>query len=390
MRMRSTSPTPSIKTNNVGLADRVLLCIPRGGLNDTLCQIEKCWRYAQQFDRQLVIDARRSGLMGQFFDFFVTTPEDVRVVGRVTSHHIAAFNWLDCCPTELRGRLETYTTIQRLGPSGTKILDAESEVPVSFDFSRDHPHPLLVHEQVGGGKLSFDLLNRLILADDILPDVIERLSTLPAEYLGVHVRNTDLKTDYEKFLQDIRRLTIGRTVLICSDDTNVITRAETILDQSKIVTTGGSRIEFKLSDDQPVHLSGEFLNDHAKREQTIALLVDLLALGRARDVFIAKCSNKDGYSGFSSLASYLCRNQHVVASLLSCSLTMSLDQVRAYVRERDRERTQYTSQRVKLLNRLQTLERKLADCSRTMETMRNSLSWRVTVPLRYIRTQLKR
>jgi hypothetical protein len=122
--------------------------------------------------------------------------------------------------------------------SGGTYLDREFLAPVTFDFRFDYPHTLLVHEQCGGGTLSWDLLDKLALSPSILPYVTERLSALPPEYLGVHVRNTDLKTDYEAFFRSIYQSTIDRTVLVCSDDPNVITAATKLLDRSEIVTTG--------------------------------------------------------------------------------------------------------------------------------------------------------
>ena len=50
--------------------EKFLLCRPQGGLNDTLCQIELCWRYAARFNRTLIIDARKSGLHADFSEFF--------------------------------------------------------------------------------------------------------------------------------------------------------------------------------------------------------------------------------------------------------------------------------------------------------------------------------
>lgn len=36
--------------------NRLLLCRPLGGLNDILCQIESCCRYAERFGRTVVVE----------------------------------------------------------------------------------------------------------------------------------------------------------------------------------------------------------------------------------------------------------------------------------------------------------------------------------------------
>jgi hypothetical protein len=181
------------QATSAGLSDRVLLCIPRGGLNDTLTQIEKCLHYAERFDRQLVIDARRSGLMDHFSEYFTVHSTKVDVIGRPTKRQIEILNTWDCHPEQIRGRLD-----ERKRPAGGKpyifCVDQDLEVPHTFDFSLDYPQPLIVHEQSGGGNPR-ELLNKIALADGVLTTVTARLSKLPSEYVGVHVRNTDLETD---------------------------------------------------------------------------------------------------------------------------------------------------------------------------------------------------
>ena len=55
-----------------------LLCIPYGGLNDTLVQISRCYEYAKIYKRQLLIDTSKSGIFldfGLYFEFNPPIPE---------------------------------------------------------------------------------------------------------------------------------------------------------------------------------------------------------------------------------------------------------------------------------------------------------------------------
>ena len=392
MTIRSPRSTAST-IEEADLADRVLLCVPRGGLNDTLCQIEKCWRYAAQFDRQLIIDTRRSGLMGQFSDYFSILEKDTQVLNTLEHHHLTLLGARDCFPTELRGRLTTYTTTPTQGEAKTTYCDRESGAPVTFDFSADYPQDVLIHEQSGGGELSFSLLSKLVLADGVLPTIHERLSALPRDYLGVHIRNTDLKTDYETFFREIYPSTIEKTVLVCSDDPNVITCARRLLDRSEVITTGGVQISLNALNGLPLHRSIKLLSDRDKRAQTLNLLVDLIALGLAKDVLTTKCSNKDGYSGFSNLASHLCMSRPLLGSLLSSSVTLPLKQARILVRTQAEEvaRRAHLEAYVKQQRqRVLKLQDQLANCDRALTAMRRSWSWRITAPIRVIRALISR
>jgi hypothetical protein len=60
--------------------ERYLLCRPHGGLNDTLCQIEKCWKYALKSDRVLIIDTRNSGLHADFSEYFEAKEKSLRFI----------------------------------------------------------------------------------------------------------------------------------------------------------------------------------------------------------------------------------------------------------------------------------------------------------------------
>ena len=52
---------------------KYLLCRPRGGLNDTLNQIELCWRYSEIYNRILIIDTEyliSTGISVKFSSLF--------------------------------------------------------------------------------------------------------------------------------------------------------------------------------------------------------------------------------------------------------------------------------------------------------------------------------
>ena len=88
-----------------------LLCRPRGGLNDTLCMIEMCWRYAEKFDRQLIIDTKNSALFEDFDKYFRFIDKTVAVTGSISDALLQHLNTLPCNPKALEGRVDTYRTV---------------------------------------------------------------------------------------------------------------------------------------------------------------------------------------------------------------------------------------------------------------------------------------
>ena len=301
---------------------KFLLCRPRGGLNDTLCQIERCVRYAATFDRILIIDTRNSELQSNFSDYFEPKHKSSDIIFDADAHILEYLNGLICFPAEARGRANDLN------------LRDTTTVPLTFDFDKDYSEPLLLHERWGGGRMSFELIDRLRLSQEIRPIVLDRLSDLKGRYHAVHVRNTDLKTDYKAFFERISPEVSGKRLLVCSDDCSVIEYAREYFKSSEILTSS------KIPDTK-----GEALHQFGdRRERTIETLVDLIALGRAERLFFSTV-HKGYISGFSQLANHLAKNKHVIDDLFGTPrLDISHLRLRIYLsgrRTKDRLRRFY-------------------------------------------------
>lgn len=289
---------------------RSLLCLPHGGLNDTFCQIERCWRYSRRHERLLMIDTRRSCLHGPFSNYFMLPRPDPRIVFLGQTADLELLDDIACRPAALQGRISQHPT--GYSAAFRNLIDRVSGERLSFDFRLDHPESLLLHEQCGGGKEGGPLLARLRLVPEIRDLACKRLARLPPDYVGIHVRNTDHSTDYEALYRQVLPRIEGRTVLICSDDALAISRARQVFDRATVITA----IDLPDTGNRPLHRRDSHASDTAHREAMIAALIDLLALGQASEVIFANVAA--GYpSGFSRLATYLCANKPVLKALLS-------------------------------------------------------------------------
>lgn len=302
----------------IDAAGRYLLCRPRGGLNDALNQIEKCWRYAENYHRELIIDTRLSGLLGNFFDYFAVKESNISVREILNPREIMELNQSTTLPTCCKGRLEGINSF--FLNANKNFVDSDTQESITFDFSVDHSESILIHEQSGGGTLSFDCLNRLHLSDGILPIVLSRLELLPRSYDGVHIRNTDYQSDYEYYFPKLIKKFRGKSVLVCSDDAAVIQYAKLSFPSSNIIQSSLSAIQ----DGKPLHEFTTYLTEEDCRVATINSLIDLLALGGAKTMYFMVGEHGHA-SGYSVLAAYLCKNKAVINSLLKESLHSELD-----------------------------------------------------------------
>lgn len=297
---------------------KIVLCIPHGGLNDTLCQIEFCRQYAIKFDRTLYLDTRKSGLLGDFSIFFkMLDSVGIQHISCSSDIDFAQLNKLSAFPSVLDGRLDSYDSYY--SPTIRKIVERISDTPVTFNMDSEYVEDVLVHQQPGGGSKSFALLSHLTLSAPIKEEIRNRLAVLPEKYCAVHVRNTDYKSDYISFFEDIKETVSGTNLLICSDDAEVIAYAKNYFFNSKVFSITTTT----LRDQKPLHRASAYKDDNMRILATLNALTDLIALAKSETLHFPKIGKLSasgestlGTSGFSRLAEYLFLNKNLINSLM--------------------------------------------------------------------------
>lgn len=305
-------PTPPLQS----ATERYVLCRPRNGLNDTLCQIERCWLYADNTGRTLLVDASRSDFFPRLSAFFVPRVETPAVRFDPDPRQLIRLDALSCFPRHLRGGISAHR-VQLPTPDGSFGTTNPQWFP-TFDVRRPYQEQVLVHDMGGGGPKSCRFLERVVLAPAIREIVLERLAPLGRGYKAVHVRNTDIQTNFEQLFTRIAPLVEGHTLLVCSDDRQVIERARRFFVSSRVVTVSD------IPDRQGAPLHRATDADEAVRfTQALNAVIDLLALGGADtvhyttdSVYGTETKRQRMPSGFSRLASHLSRNKHAIDALL--------------------------------------------------------------------------
>lgn len=292
--------------------DRFLLARPRGGLNDTLCQIELCLQHTERFDRTLILDLSRSKGLLEFDAVFRLTASTANVLIGAPPERIAMLNQLPCRPRQVTARLADYRShTARLSDGRVANCLEGTKIPLSSDLRTDYSEPVLLHDAWGGGDSSKRFLQRVTLEPGLAREIARIVMSLGPNYAAVHIRHTDFRTDdWRAFLKSIRGRTSGRTVLICSDNAEVIAGARTILSGADVRTAS----EILYEDGRPLH--GRTDTDRSMLIQAHRnALIDLIALAGAKD-FYRTVNGQLVTSGFSRLAGALCEDRALLASLL--------------------------------------------------------------------------
>ena len=287
---------------------KYLLCRPRGGLNDTLSQIKKCNDYAIKFNRILIIDTNKSGLHGQFSDYFVFTKLQ-NVISEVTSELITYLNILDTFPIFLKGKVDSYrSTFSRFPEFG--YIEEGAKKLITFNFNEDYDEILLIHEQCGNEVSPFPLLSFIEFNHKIKSIIDEQVFKIDYPYVSIHIRNTDITTNYKLFYRILISKINLKNILICSDDSKVLRYAKNYFHGFNIFFM--TDISVKISG--PLHHADSYANRALLNFGVIKSLVELIAMANAESFYYTTTKDKR-ISGYASLAAYLCENKLILSKI---------------------------------------------------------------------------
>lgn len=296
---------------------KYIYCIVREGFNDNLCQMEKAWRFAERSGRILIVNSQYGGMGDRWDKYFSTV--DKRVVLHPSEGLLKYFDEVDdVYPHCLKGRVSSHAVICS-SAHNFQYLDQVTQTSLRLDFNKEYKEKLVVHHSSGGGELSINCLARLRLRDELIELLSDALSPLEGDYLAIHVRNTDYKTEYMSFFKKIFSEVAGHRLLICSDDWTCREVAKKFFVESSVVTVS----DIPDTKGRPLHNSASYVakgHQHFEHkpdfyESNCAMLIDLLALAKAKKFFTPQLAHIP-FSGFSRLAENLHKHPKVIDKLL--------------------------------------------------------------------------
>lgn len=332
--------------------DKIVLCVPRWcGLNDTLVQIWFAYQFALSQGRQLHIDTRISGLWDDLDNYLVphTTAEigPVPITLRVTDKDLRYLNRKQASPRLFQGRLDFMHREIFLRASITNepnrlrrsfafaFHSLCDRVPSAFSMgisrrlqfllfvglsrnlktnqplNRSTDQPLVIRYASGGGSESLHALELFRFSPTLQSAVQGALSVCGDDFDAIHVRNTDIRSDYETLFAKARKRFAGRRVLVCSDDSTVITAAREQLLESDVFTVTTTEATHGM----PLHKLGSLRSPEQRRLLNFNMFIDLICLSQGRELLVAR-SNNGQLSGFSALAQSLHSRSDIVRQLV--------------------------------------------------------------------------
>ena len=195
-----------------GIVDRHLnkfiICKPRGGFCDMVSFITTALTYCEKFNRLLVIDTSKSlHFKDGFFKYFKTSN-----------------------PNVYKGNLNMlYNSL-----NGKSIANTTTETCESFEPFRNSVPPINLSKNYNesiillGCKVTTYITNILYFFKNfsitpIVSNVLkQRLYVMPKNYISVHVRNTDYRSNPNKIIKKRNKEFRNNPLFIASDDINTI------------------------------------------------------------------------------------------------------------------------------------------------------------------------
>lgn len=282
--------------------DKYLICRPEGGFTDMLSQLGLCFDYCLRHGRVLVVDTENTLTFASPFSHYISLVHPSLQVVTDSREFIRM---------AVAQGLVVHPPHARLDPRGheqpryVKNLNyCLGGIPVTFDFDCDHEAAVLIHQQCGRMPFDFEFMSCLRLSPRLRGLVERRWASLPKPYIGVHVRNTDIKSDTSKVMPLIKRYPGG--VFLATDSVAVQWSVRKVADRlvfiSKIQNYRGG-------------LHRKPVPARMKMRINTTAIADLVLLALSKRVYVATEE-----SGYSLLARELNRNRHVLVAWLGRDL----------------------------------------------------------------------
>jgi hypothetical protein len=288
------------RTVERGEQTKYVLVRPMGGLNDLFNQIAICYDYARKHRRILLIDTLPTDFKDDFFRYFVPKTDMIKPLSAI-DHEALSFY------PDIKQDLFRYEPIwvrkRAFAPSTNPALQ------LTFDFSEHYDQDCLVHHAAGRAGYGRKAMNLFYLKDEILDAVKACRNALPIGYGAVHIRNTDLSSNYKPYLeQNIGEISAYSAVFLATDNAAVINEVRNSYSNVKWVSFSKNIS----ANGMPIHMKRRHALD--PYPINVDALVDLLTIACSAKIF-SPVTTKGKLSGFTQLAQAIQRTPNFMQSI---------------------------------------------------------------------------
>jgi len=190
---------------------KYLYLIALGGLNDIFCRIQKYMKYCKENNRLLFIDTRYSTYKYNIFRFLII--KDSIVIQNINYFRNINIDELSFYPSEVKNIFDDIINKKFIKQKNNNLIFKQEKVN----------EDVIVCCEAGGGN-SFDFFYKNISIKNKIKEYIkEKAKLINVPYIAIHIRNTDIVTDYKKiYLNNKNLIHKYSLVYVATDNKNVI------------------------------------------------------------------------------------------------------------------------------------------------------------------------
>jgi hypothetical protein len=268
-----------------------------------LSRILECYNYSLKYNRILVIDSSHSWFKEDIREY-INFNSPIIYKGDLNKLY-DRLNKETTYPPEFKGILNNRFNFIWTFPVNyiynNKIIDS--------DLSHDYTETVKLYVECGGIR-PINLLKECSFKPLVFNVFRERYNKLPKDYIAVHIRNTDLKSNVDEFIDKYKDELTDKSIFLATD------HAASIIIFKEIF--GSNLYSFAtIPDNNGKSIHGNNVSVPT-REFNIDCFVDLLLLASGSKLYLSIMTIKTGwesYSGYGQLALDLHNNKELLRQL---------------------------------------------------------------------------
>jgi hypothetical protein len=289
--------------------NRYIVCYPGGGITDMLSVIGLCLDYAIKHKRTLLIDTtyKTSWFKHDIFDYVDFT--HASIYSKHPRDFYPSFQTKSVYPQLMKDNFDNLEHIYK--NKAYHMLGTEKSL--ATNLSSHYKEDIVVYSNCGTSKSTSYLnliLSTMQFKNTVLTPFLKNYLKLPENYISIHIRNTDIKSNTDEFLRANRSNLKDKFIYLASDDKHTIDKFKSIYkgniyNFSNIPNKDGENIHY----------------NHDEIPQTdfiIDCFVDILLLAASSEYYY---SNER--SGYSNLANTLFTDKQLLHQITAAVLSPS-------------------------------------------------------------------